>query len=132
MESKMSYPLMEAPAEEVRRSASIEGSYNISCFATDIDREIERLDAQVDLFWNQELPLYQRLGVQDGMSLLDCGCGSGYLLKKLRAVFPGLRCTGIEIDGAFVELAKKTLAGNGCQIFQRPITELGLPDHSFD
>jgi ubiquinone/menaquinone biosynthesis C-methylase UbiE/acyl carrier protein len=128
----MSHSVEAIPAEETLRSTAIEGSYNISTFAADIDREVQRLDAQVDLFWNQELPLYQRIGLQDGMSLLDCGCGSGYLLKKLRAVYPGLRCTGIEIDGPLVAVARSNVAGNGCQILQRPITALGLPGQSFD
>src|SRR5262249_52444644 len=128
----MSHSLMESVAEELPRSPSVEGSYNISSFAADIDREVERLNAQVDLFWNQELPLYQRLGMRDGMSVLDCGCGPGYVLKKLRGVFPGMRFTGIEIEETLVALAKKTMAGNDCQILQRPITALEFPEHSFD
>jgi ubiquinone/menaquinone biosynthesis C-methylase UbiE/acyl carrier protein len=123
---------MESVAEELPRSTSVEGSYNISSFAADIDREVERLNAQVDLFWNQELPLYQRLGMRDGMSVLDCGCGPGYVLKKLREVFPGMRCTGVEIEETLVALAKKTMTGNGCHILQRPITALVFPDHSYD
>src|SRR5262249_13118228 len=79
-----------------------------------------------------ELRLYQQLGVRDGMSLLDCGCGSGYLLKKLQEAFPGLQCTGIEIEETLVTLAKKAMAGNSTQIFQQPITALGIPDHSYD
>src|SRR5215470_18822258 len=106
----MSHSLIGAVAEELPRSTSVEGSYNISSFAADIDHEVERLNAQVDLFWNQELRLYQQLGVRDGMSLLDCGCGPGYLLKKLQEAFPGLQCTGIEIDETLVALAKKAIA----------------------
>jgi ubiquinone/menaquinone biosynthesis C-methylase UbiE/acyl carrier protein len=128
----MSHSVEANPVEGPLRCTAVDGSYNISSFAADIDGEIQRLNAQVDLFWNQELPLYQRLGLQDGMSLLDCGCGSGYLLKKLQAVYPGLRCTGIEIDAPLVAVARSNMAGNGCQILQRPITALGLPQQSFD
>src|SRR5262252_6522449 len=105
----MSDLLTEVATEEQPLSTSVEGSYNLSSFAADIDGESHRLNAQVDLFWNQELPLYQRLGMQDGMRLLDCGCGSGYVLKKLQNVFPAMQCTGIEIDEPLVALAKKTL-----------------------
>jgi ubiquinone/menaquinone biosynthesis C-methylase UbiE/acyl carrier protein len=128
----MSNSLIGTATEELPRTTPVEGSYNLSSFAADIDGEIHRLNAQVDLFWNQELPLYQRLGMQDGMTLLDCGCGSGYVLQKLQNVFPGMQCTGIEIDEPLVALAKKTLTENGSQILQRPITALGLPDESFD
>lgn len=119
-------------AEEPLRGTPVDGSYKLSSFAADSDGEIQRLNAQVDLFWNQELPLYQQLGVRDGMSLLDCGCGSGYLLKKLQEVFPGMRCTGIEIEEPLIALAKKTMTGNGCQILQQQITALRFPDHSYD
>src|SRR5215475_12050105 len=128
----MSYSLTRAVEEELRASSLVDGSYNISSFAADTDREVERLNAQVDLFWNQELRLYQQFELRDGMSLLDCGCGSGYLLKKLHESFPGLQCTGIEIDETLVALAKKAIAGNGTQIFQRPITALGFPDGCYD
>jgi len=53
-------------------------------------------------------------------------------LKKLQEEFPGIECTGIEIEETLVALAKKTMAGNGCQILQQPITALGFPDHSYD
>ena len=57
-------------AEESLRATPVDGSYKLSSFAADSDGEIQRLNAQVDLFWNQELPLYERLGLHDGMSLL--------------------------------------------------------------
>src|SRR5690349_11955728 len=103
----MSNSLIGASTEERPPATPVKGSYNISCFAADIEGEIQRLNAQVDLFWNQELPLYRRLGMRDGMNLLDCGCGSGYLLKKVQEVFPGMQCTGIEIEESLVALAKK-------------------------
>src|SRR5690349_14619301 len=113
--------LMRAANEELPLPASVEGSYNLSSFAADIDGEIQRLNAQVDLFWKQGLPLYQRLGMQDGMRLLDCGCGSGYLLKKLQHAFPAMQCTGIEIEEPLVALAREAMAGNDCQVLQQPI-----------
>lgn len=128
----MSNSLIGTATQELPRATPVEGSYNLSSFAADVDGEIHRLNAQVDLFWNQELPLYQRLGMHDGMRLLDCGCGSGYVLKKLQSVFPAMQCTGIEIEEPLVALAKNTLTENGSQILQRPITALGLPDESFD
>src|SRR5688572_10312162 len=99
----------------------IEGSYDISRFAVDTEGEIQRLNAQVDLFWSQELDLYQRLGLEDGMSVLDCGCGPGYLLGKLLVLFPSLECTGVDIDSQLVEVAKRFAAAkarNRCTILQ--------------
>jgi ubiquinone/menaquinone biosynthesis C-methylase UbiE/acyl carrier protein len=114
---------------------NIEGSYDISRFAIDSRGEVQRLNAQIDLFWNQELALYRRLGLQDGMTVLDCGCGPGYLLEKLLALYPSLWGTGIEIDSHLVEIAKKNVAANYSNrtaIFQQSINKLQLPDNSFD
>ncbi|MGN6555937.1 MAG: methyltransferase domain-containing protein [Verrucomicrobiota bacterium] len=109
------------------------GSYIISQFAVDAEGEIQRLNAQVDLFWKQELALYQRLGLKDGLALLDCGCGPGHLLDKLHALYPALQSTGVEIDGQLVAVARQTAAcKNGCRIFQQSINALELPDNSYD
>ena len=112
-----------------------EGSYDISNFAIDSTGEIQRLNAQVDLFWNHELSLYQRLGLRDGMHVLDCGCGTGYLLEKLHMIYPALQCTGIEIENQLVAVAKETLVKkqlDRCRILQQSATAIDLPDDSFD
>jgi ubiquinone/menaquinone biosynthesis C-methylase UbiE len=114
---------------------NIEGSYDISRFAIDTGGEVQRLNAQIDLFWNQEIALYQRLGLKNGMTVLDCGCGPGYLLEKLLALYPALWGTGIEIDGQLADIAKQTLAekySSRSAIFQQSIARLDLPDNSFD
>ena len=111
------------------------GSYDLSSFALDSDTELRRLNAQIDLFWKQELALYLRLGLKEGMRLLDCGCGTGYVLQKLRDLFPGLQCTGIDYDARLAAAAKENLAKPGlkpCNIFQQSATSLDLPDNSFD
>jgi ubiquinone/menaquinone biosynthesis C-methylase UbiE/acyl carrier protein len=113
----------------------VEGSYDVSNFAIDVGGEIQRLNAQVDLFWNQELSLYQRLGLKNGMRLLDCGCGPGYVLEKLHTLYPGLECTGIEVDEQLVAVAKGSVVEknlNRCRILQQSVTAMELPDDSFD
>jgi ubiquinone/menaquinone biosynthesis C-methylase UbiE/acyl carrier protein len=113
----------------------VEGSYDVSNFAIDVGGEIQRLNAQVDLFWSQEVALYQRLGLKDGMRLLDCGCGPGYVLEKLHALYPAMECTGIEVDEQLVAVAKRTVAEkhlDRCRIFQQSVTAMELPDDSFD
>lgn len=114
---------------------AVQGSYDISHFSADAELEARRLDAQIDLFWNQELALYTRLGLREGMRLLDCGCGTGYLLEKLRSAFRSLHCTGVECEAKLVEIANARVArGNldGCAVLQQSITALDLPDESFD
>ena len=72
-----------------------DGSYHVSSFAASAQAEIKRLDAQVDLFWHQESQLLKRHGLRDGMDHLDCGCGPGQLISRLKAEMPGLRSTGL-------------------------------------
>lgn len=113
----------------------IEGSYAVSRFAVDSAREIQRLKAQVDLFWKQELTLYQRLGLADGMRVLDGGCGPGYLLEKLNSTYSGLECTGVEIDPTLVQLAAQAVQERQltrCSILQQSVTRMELPDNHFD
>jgi ubiquinone/menaquinone biosynthesis C-methylase UbiE/acyl carrier protein len=113
----------------------VEGSYDVSNFAIDVGGEIQRLNAQVDLFWEQERSLYERLGLRNGMRLLDCGCGPGYVLEKLHGLYPAIQCTGIEVDEQLVAVAKGNVAEkrlNRCRIFQQSVTAMELPDDSFD
>jgi ubiquinone/menaquinone biosynthesis C-methylase UbiE/acyl carrier protein len=116
-------------------NAAIEGSYDVSTFAVAVDAEIERLNAQLDLFWDQELALYQRFGLRDGIRVLDCGCGPGYLLAKLHSVYPALQSVGIEVDAQLVSTAQRVVTEKklaNCRIWQQSITALELPDDSFD
>lgn len=111
------------------------GSYDIGSFSSDIEAEIRRLNAQVDLFWPVERELFPRFGLKDGMDVLDCGCGPGRLLELLKASMPALACVGLEIDGLLVEEGRKRIAGSGltdCTILQGSAEKPGMDPGSFD
>lgn len=111
------------------------GSYHVSSFAASTQAEIRRLDAQVDLFWASESDLIERYGLEEGMDYLDCGCGPGRLIERLKDRYPGLKCTGLEMDPILVEAAKMKLQNRGyddCTIIQGTAEETGLPENSFD
>ncbi len=112
-----------------------EGSYQVESFGGSVGSEIRRLDAQVDLFWSLEQAILDRVGLRDGMDVLDCGCGPGRLIELLRQGKPGLRCVGLEIDPVLVDAArtrfeKPELAG--CRVVQGSANSPGLPEESFD
>ena len=111
---------------------TIKGSYDVSDFAASVSSEVKRLDAQVDLFWKTERDLLIKNGLTNGMSLLDCGCGPGRLLERLKAEMPALQCTGLEIDPLLVDAAQLKLEGEGCRIIQGSAEEPGLDVESFD
>jgi ubiquinone/menaquinone biosynthesis C-methylase UbiE/acyl carrier protein len=111
------------------------GSYDIQNFAVDKNKEILRLNAQIDLFWEQEYSFYRRLGLSDGMKVLDCGCGPGYLLEKLLTLFPSISCTGVEISEflyttAIDNITTKRL--DRCSVYNQSILNIELPDNTFD
>jgi len=48
-------------------------SYSIKNFITNVEAELIRLKAQIDLFWDKEVRAYQRFGLTDGMKILGRG-----------------------------------------------------------
>jgi ubiquinone/menaquinone biosynthesis C-methylase UbiE len=111
------------------------GSYHVSSFSANVQAEIRRLDAQVDLFWATERELIARYGLDESMDYLDCGCGPGRLIERLKDEYPGLNCTGLEMDPILVEAANLKLQGRGytdCTILQGTAEESGLLEKSFD
>ena len=112
-----------------------EGSYHVSSFAANTQSEIRRLDAQVDLFWQAESALLERHGLRSGMDYLDCGCGPGGLMERVRYKFPGVRMTGLEMDAILVEAAKqkfRQIGDSSVRIVQGTAEQPGLAEGSFD
>ena len=113
----------------------ISGSYDVATFSTSTKAEIKRLNAQVDLFWAIEYDLLVKYGVQDGMNVLDCGCGPGRLIELLKGKLPGLKCTGLEMNPQLVEAAQDLINSNnlnGCTIQQGTAEKNSLVEKSFD
>lgn len=112
-----------------------DGSYRVESFATNVDAEIRRLNAQVDLFWAAEGELLVRYGLCDGMTLLDCGCGPGRLIELIKGMNPSVRCTGLDMDPILVEVANRKLQESGlsdCKVAQGTAESSGLSESAFD
>jgi ubiquinone/menaquinone biosynthesis C-methylase UbiE len=112
------------------------GSYQIRTIASDVEKEIQRLQAQVDLFWEKESKHYVEFGLRDGLSIVELGSGPGFLTQKILATFPHVNITAVEIDPSLVDHAKKlcfsTTHVHQCQILQGSIMDTGLAANSFD
>ncbi len=112
-----------------------QSSYKINDFTLNTKNEIERLEAQVDLFWEKELFLYKMFGLEDGMAVVECGCGTGIVGRKLLQAFPESRITAFDIDPVLVETAKnnaRSLGLENYEIFELPIMKTGLPGDTYD
>jgi SAM-dependent methyltransferase/acyl carrier protein len=111
------------------------GSYQLKTFSTDTSSEIRRLRGQVELFWEKEYALYRSLGLGDGMSVLECGCGPGFMIGRISDALPSCRAVGLEIDPALAMVARETAEegrGGRFEVVERSILDTGLPDDSFD
>jgi ubiquinone/menaquinone biosynthesis C-methylase UbiE len=112
-----------------------QGSYQVNTIASSLEREINRLKGQVELFWEKELKHYMELGLSDGMSIVELGSGPGFLTEKILEKFPDLRITCIEMDPIFVDYARTYLSKKKyyqCEIIQKSIMDTGLEENTFD
>jgi ubiquinone/menaquinone biosynthesis C-methylase UbiE len=113
----------------------LQGSYQIRTFASNVEKEVQRLKAQVDLFWEKERMHYIEFGLKDGLSVVELGSGPGFLTEKLLATFPHLKVTGVEIDPFLIAWAKKYISQkhlHRCEIIQSSIMDTALAANSFD
>ena len=113
----------------------MKGSYQLDSFTENRDAEITRLHAQVDLFFEKEFEAYTSFGLVDGMKIIECGSGPGYLLKRILQQYPRCEGTALEIDPFLVEVLKKNSVVNDARLFnvvEASIYNTGQPDDCFD
>lgn len=110
-------------------------SYQIQRVSGHLQTEINRLGAQVELFWDKELKHYKEYGLTDGMKVVELGSGPGFLTEKLLQAFPRVTITGVEIDADLMELAAERLNRNDFNRFRlvnASIMNTGLPGNTYD
>ena len=62
--------------------------------------------------------------IQDGQSVLDAGCGKGYLLNRIKQVYPRCNLQGLDLDNH--------LEYEGIHFNRGTLTALPFPDSHFD
>ncbi len=100
-----------------------------------VDPETQRLRAQANLAWSLESPILLRFGLQDGMTVLDLGCGPGSLTQQLLALLPHSQIIGLELEQALLERAKQVVPAADAErvrFVQASVMETGLADNSVD
>lgn len=87
------------------------GSYISSEFSISFDDEINRLGAQVELFWSNEFKLYERIHPKRNVNILEIGSGPGFYLKKLIELLPEATFTSLERDPGYCVYQETLFAG---------------------
>lgn len=111
------------------------GSYKLESFTENIDAEVSRLKYQVDLFYPKEIELYKKIGLEDGMRLIECGSGPGFLISNIVRDFPNCKATALEIDPYLLGQLKKNSVIDNKKLFEvkdASIYDTDLPDNYFD
>ena len=80
--------------------------------------------------------LLDYLGAENGMSILDVGCGSGFLSRLLAKSLSEVRVIGLEADEEMLSLAEQLLEIDGVEnqisLQKGDAYDLPFPDETFD
>ena len=88
---------------------------------------VRNLAHQADAIWPQEMPLFARYGLDDrAATILDLGCGTGEITRRLAALYPHARIVGVDILEGSVEIARR-MTPAGARIEYRQADAFALP-----
>ena len=106
------------------------GSYSFTDFENS-ESELERLQAQGTLFWEQEKELLETHRISEQARILDLACGPGFVTRKIKSIAPGSEVTGVDLNAELLRIAKEK---NNDQIEYIHANCQSLPfgDNSFD
>lgn len=125
---------LECATTEVLKM-TIPGSYQASTYNLNLDQEVKRLKAQLRLTWKKEARNLKWFGLQDGMSVLEMGCGAGHSTEALLSLLPNSHITSVEIDPVMLEQTRQLLQPfpqDRFTLVEASGTNCGLPDNSID
>jgi SAM-dependent methyltransferase len=95
---------------------------------------VRTLAAQAEAIWPQERPLIERYAVPRAARILDAGCGTGEISRRLAELLPGASILGVDVLDVSLELARTRHAFLAPRLSfeRRSVYELGLPARTFD
>jgi SAM-dependent methyltransferase len=95
---------------------------------------IRTLAAQADAIWPQEAPLFTRYDLPADAAVLDAGCGTGEITRRLAQLFERATLLGVDIIEDHLHIARERARSLGPRVrFEnRSIFALDLPPAAFD
>ncbi|MCK9897880.1 class I SAM-dependent methyltransferase [Frankia sp. AgB32] len=113
--------MLQPPGDGTRRS------YDPQAMVAGYPGELRRLEAQAALSWADELRALRRLGLTDGMRVLDVGGGSGTITRRLAEILPTSDIVMVDQDPALLAEARRILAPFGTRVIVLQGTAEQLP-----
>lgn len=77
---------------------------------------VRNLSFQAQAIWPQEQPLFDRYGLEGALRILDLGCGTGEITRRLADRYPSATITGIDILEGNLAIARAADAGYGARV----------------
>lgn len=94
-----------------------------------IDDYYARSPLPIRLIERRRLAIIRRfVGDARGLDLAEVGSGGGHVLRMFR----GARITAIDVSGAYLDVARRNLAGYDARFVKGEVDKLDLPAASFD
>lgn len=95
---------------------------------------VRNLAHQAEAIWPQERSLFDRYGLSGDLRILDLGCGTGEITRRLAERYPQAALTGADILESNLALARRDSAAFGARIVYEPGDAFALThaDASFD
>jgi SAM-dependent methyltransferase len=115
---------------------SIHGSYNVAHFSTKSqEQETNRLHYQGKCLLDIDAKICHHAGLQDGMKVVDLGCGTGTVTCAIAESFPNAHIQGIDPSHNLLEKARQLQEKqqlNNLDFIQGDAYSLNLPSASID
>ena len=94
----------------------------------------ENLALQALAIWPQEQALFERYGLSGAIRILDVGCGTGEITRRLAERYPEARVTGVDVLDTSLQIARHGAKALGERIvFEHgDAFQLAYPDASMD
>ena len=95
---------------------------------------VRGLAAQAAAIWPQESEMITGYGLDPASRVLDLGCGTGEIVRRLAESMPDARLLGLDLIPEHLEIARSACAPFGDRVEFRVADafELDLPDDAFD
>jgi SAM-dependent methyltransferase len=95
---------------------------------------VRNLAAQAEAIWPQEVELFRRYGLPENATVLDAGCGTGEISRRLAEMFPRTQLLGVDIIDEHLAHARRMCASlqERVRFEHRSVFDLQLPNAAFD